>query len=913
MEVTEHSQGHKRGLSSQSEQDGRLASQECREHEVEVKRRRICVISNKDVHSDTEAHLISSNHNAKELNKKIVLEKRSESNFIHIGKNSEEDEEEAKRKVEIELEILRGNSTDSNEETPTTEDAPRTSPQREHSRGVVRCDVRVRKLTRWEVQHGRARVERKVRREEVEKVLSRMYRDREGHLWSRVPGSTGEGVDEEASVMVDLIEQHVRDCLACRRNPAFACAGEVSSRHQLQEQVRHLEEKVDQLTAKLGRLEGEVSQESLLEEVARPRLLSRPEYLAASGLRLVDMAVVRQALASAQQCGHASLSLAEVSPLRCQEDLATQLALLCLTCGAQTVFCSSAFSTAAPANFSANKRLLPKLGAAAYYALSSALRSDGRGDRVAIPGGHKARLLLRLDRRGEEPFRLAGTRASASGEVQPQEKEARGAERGRTNHERTFLKAREGTRLPQISDCRTLPPGQAEPRLSNDMVDYVRVRCALCANDYPMFRLRNHTRYSHNLSIRSYKAMYSTELVEVVHHRCGLCGDTLLNCHDAIKNHLKRPNHSLSIKEYQRSYMRDSRMEREVEEGVEEDGGEEDYHGDVEDLDGIVIPLPGEGYADIAEDETAAVEECKAEAVECAPDIAGEQEGGADEEQIEVIARMKLEEIKKVRAEAKEKQRCVEVINLDDPDASLSKTDTVQAKENLECDEKHQEVHFDQDHLVDKEVEEVTSSLEKQNSLENIANEKTFISIEPDTNNKNGDGGDKESDLTKLYDDQELVNNDTVDREKKELEKDKKVEVEDGVEGGGGGPREATPLRLVSLATLVPSSPPHQGGGASLPGWTTAEGSPPPRPPTPPLTAADVVANTPIPQGTVTPVAPGTKLVSSSVLRMSSAMVGRFTSVRRVLTSGCSPAPPRRGCPPVCTCWCAPPAPRPCS
>merc|ERR1719319_835878 len=88
---------------------------------------------------------------------------------------------------------------------------------------------------------------------------------------------------------------------------------------------------------------------------------------------------------------------------------------------------------------------------------------------------------------------------------------------------------------------------------------------------------------------------------------------------------------------------------------------------------------------------------------------------------------------------------------------------------------------------------------------------------------------------------------------------------------------------------------------------------PPPRPPTPPLTAADVVANTPIPQGTVTPVAPGTKLVSSSVLRMSSAMVGRFTSVRRVLTSGCSPSPPRRGCPPVCTCWCAPPAPRPCS
>ena len=31
-------------------------------------------------------------------------------------------------------------------------------------------------------------------------------------------------------------------------------------------------------------------------------------------------------------------------------------------------------------------------------------------------------------------------------------------------------------------------------RLSNDMVDFVRVRCQLCNNDYPLSRMKSHTR-----------------------------------------------------------------------------------------------------------------------------------------------------------------------------------------------------------------------------------------------------------------------------------------------------------------------------------------------------------------------------------------------------------------------------------
>ena len=68
-------------------------------------------------------------------------------------------------------------------------------------------------------------------------------------------------MDKESSVVVDLIEQHVRvsrpldktstslsssldipppppqDCLSCRKNPAFDCKGQVTSRQQLEDKV----------------------------------------------------------------------------------------------------------------------------------------------------------------------------------------------------------------------------------------------------------------------------------------------------------------------------------------------------------------------------------------------------------------------------------------------------------------------------------------------------------------------------------------------------------------------------------------------------------------------------------------------------------------------------------------------------
>ena len=64
--------------------------------------------------------------------------------------------------------------------------------------------------------------------------------------------------------------------------------------------MQALEAKVEQLKSKLRRVEREAAEEdeevtsSLLSGVSRPKLLPNTEYVVASGLRLVDLGVVRQ-------------------------------------------------------------------------------------------------------------------------------------------------------------------------------------------------------------------------------------------------------------------------------------------------------------------------------------------------------------------------------------------------------------------------------------------------------------------------------------------------------------------------------------------------------------------------------------------------------------------------------------------
>ena len=42
-------------------------------------------------------------------------------------------------------------------------------------------------------------------------------------------------------------------------------------------------------------------------------------------------------------------------------------------------------------------------------------------------------------------------------------------------------------------------------RLSNDIADFVRVRCQLCNNDYPLSRMKSHTRLGARVSLKKQK------------------------------------------------------------------------------------------------------------------------------------------------------------------------------------------------------------------------------------------------------------------------------------------------------------------------------------------------------------------------------------------------------------------------
>ena len=86
--------------------------------------------------------------------------------------------------------------------------------------------------------------------------------------------------------------------------------------------------------------------------------------------------------------------------------MATQLGLLCTTCGLQTIFPSSSFSADQPPNYSVNKTLLPALGPSAFYSLVHEVQKSEHSQRIHI--NHKrngqtppprAKLLLSMDKR----------------------------------------------------------------------------------------------------------------------------------------------------------------------------------------------------------------------------------------------------------------------------------------------------------------------------------------------------------------------------------------------------------------------------------------------------------------------------------------------------------------------------------
>ena len=97
-------------------------------------------------------------------------------------------------------------------------------------------------------------------------------------------------------------------------------------------------------------------------------------------------------------------------------------------------------------------------------------------------------------------------------------------------------------------------------RISNDIADYVLVKCQVCGIKKTMTTLRAHTKAAHKLTITEYKEKFGQlEPIESVFHQCGICSVLIMFDSDHIASHLKSPGHNITHKEYNSNYLTDSR------------------------------------------------------------------------------------------------------------------------------------------------------------------------------------------------------------------------------------------------------------------------------------------------------------------------------------------------------------------
>lgn len=274
----------------------------------------------------------------------------------------------------------------------------------------------------------------------------------------------------------------------------------------------------------------------------------------------------------------------------------------------------------------------------------------------------------------------------------------------------------------------------------------------------------------------------------MIQHECRICEELILLDNEAIKLHVRKHWHVIKPKEYFNKYMKDSRMLRNPATEEEETLAirEEEQAVDIlADLDDIVIPtMDKEACADIAEDDasTNPTKESRMEKKD-PNEPRPERSGVGEKSKIETLA--KDEEMK----EKPRDDKIADVITLDD------------------------EQEGGEDAL--------TRAVEGEqfgNSELKVLEKEPFDPQEQSEHNKNIEA--KTNVLPKILGSLSKPNDNTYEENRKQ-----KVNSEDNVCRTEEQSPSATSLRLVSLANLVPKSPPSPTQPIIDPtrSWTVAE------------------------------------------------------------------------------------------
>jgi len=102
-------------------------------------------------------------------------------------------------------------------------------------------------------------------------------------------------------------------------------------------------------------------------------------------------------------------------------------------------------------------------------------------------------------------------------------------------------------------------PAKDDIKISDDMVDACKTICKICHKTFRLSMMRIHT-LKHGLQITKYKEIHGnfhedkSMIVEIVYHKCHLCGKLVLLDNDALGGHIKG-THKWTEKDYKGQFM----------------------------------------------------------------------------------------------------------------------------------------------------------------------------------------------------------------------------------------------------------------------------------------------------------------------------------------------------------------------
>jgi len=112
-----------------------------------------------------------------------------------------------------------------------------------------------------------------------------------------------------------------------------------------------------------------------------------------------------------------------------------------------------------------------------------------------------------------------------------------------------------GPKLKHFEPLKVTPPSDLlECKISDNLEDSCKTLCKICAKPFNLTAMRSHTLSAHNLQITKYKEIHGQfEILQVVWHRCHICGKLVLMDSDALGGHIKG-THKMKEKDYKEQY-----------------------------------------------------------------------------------------------------------------------------------------------------------------------------------------------------------------------------------------------------------------------------------------------------------------------------------------------------------------------